>query len=90
MRGTDAERDRLKSEYNKLVEACGEYDKNAWCDDGACTSCLLGQGIRHYRELMKKYAGCPTCGEPLEVHGSGERFPCPDGGGYFVEMEEGK
>jgi tRNA(Ile2) C34 agmatinyltransferase TiaS len=31
---------------------------------------------------------CPTCGEPLESHGSDERFPCPDGGGYFVEMED--
>jgi predicted RNA-binding Zn-ribbon protein involved in translation (DUF1610 family) len=30
---------------------------------------------------------CPTCGEPIESHGSGERFPCPDGQGYFVEME---
>jgi hypothetical protein len=33
---------------------------------------------------------CPTCGEPLEVHGSGERFPCQNGGGYFVEMEDGE
>jgi hypothetical protein len=33
---------------------------------------------------------CPLCKEPLEVHGSGERFPCPDGKGYFVEMEDGE
>jgi hypothetical protein len=33
---------------------------------------------------------CPTCGEPLESHGSGERFPCLDGRGYFVDMEDGE
>jgi predicted amidophosphoribosyltransferase len=58
------------------------YESDNMGGDCDCSYC------REYRRRLE--GNCPTCGEPLESHGSGESFPCPNGHGYFVEMEDGE